>query len=171
MLFTLRRYADELEQLDDELAALDVPANRWSRELRDSFAINRLRARFVIATYDATLASIDGDTGAAEAAYAEAEQLLADARKVVERRHGDFHDSQGRRHVEITANQTFYQFGYLFFANNTCYWKRELTQVEGVIRGTSPRVPSCFYPAEAVREQPPASDTPRLRLQPRSLAQ
>ncbi len=171
MLFTMRRYAEELEQLDDELDALDVPSNRWSRELRDSFEINRLRARFVVATYDATLASIDGDTGAAEAAYADAEELLADAREVVERRHGDLHDSQGRRHLEITANQTFYQFGYLFFANNVCYWKRELVQVEGVIRGTSPRVPSCFYPQEAVREQVPVSETRSLRLQPRSLAQ
>jgi len=171
MLFTMRRYAAELEELDADLAALAVPANRWSRELRDSFAINRLRARFVVATYDATLAAIDGNTSAAETAYAEAEALLADAREVVGRRHGDLHDTLGRRHVEITANQTFYQFGYLFFANNVCYWKRELTQIEGLIRGTSPRVPSCFYPQEAVRESVPETDAASLRLAPRSLVE
>ncbi|MBA3456534.1 MAG: hypothetical protein H0T42_25825 [Deltaproteobacteria bacterium] len=171
MLFTMRLYADELDQLDDSWSALDVPDNRWSRELRDSFAINRLRARFVIATYDATLASLDGDPAAANAAYAEAEALLEDAKIVVARRHRDLHDSAGRRHLEITANQTFYQFGYLFFANNVCYWKRELVQVDGVLHGNSPRVPSCFYPQEAVRTEDPMTETSRLRLQSRSLAQ
>jgi len=145
MLFQLRRYADELDTLDEELAALDLRDNRWSRELRDSFAINRLRARFVLATYEATLAHIDGDLETAATRYGHAEELLARARTVVARRHGDLHDTHGRRHLDKTANQTFYQFGYLFFADNLCYWDRELVQVGGVLGSTSAVPPSCFF--------------------------
>ena len=145
MLFQLRRYADELDGLDEELAALDLRDNRWSRELRDSFAINRLRARFVLATYEATLAHIDGDLEMAATRFGHAEELLARARTVVARRHGDLHDTHGRRHLDKTANQTFYQFGYLFFADTLCYWDRELVQVGGVLGSTSAVPPSCFF--------------------------
>jgi len=145
MLFQMRRYADELETLDEELAALELPVSRWSRELRDSFAINRLRARFVLATYDATLAHLDGGPAAAAARIRDAQELLAQARGVVARRHGDLHDTHGRRHLDKTANQTFYQFGYLFFADNLCYWDRELVQVGGVLGSTTAIPPSCFF--------------------------
>ncbi|MDB4961716.1 MAG: hypothetical protein JWP01_1715 [Myxococcales bacterium] len=168
MLFEMRRYADELDALDQDLGKLVLKENRWSRELRDGFAIDRLRAKFVAATYDATLAKIAGDTDAADAAFREAEDLIAQARIVVARRHGDLHDSIGSRHVGITANQTFYQFGYLFFANNLCYWTRELEQVEGILTGTTPRPPSCFYPQEQARTGGEAS---RLRQEPQRLGE
>jgi len=145
MLFQLRRYADELDALDAQLAALDLRDSRWSRELTDSFAINRLRARFVLATYEATLASIDGDPATAATRFGHAEELLARARTVVKRRHGDLHDTHGRRLLDKTTNQTFYQFGYLFFADNLCYWDRELVQVGGVLGSTTAVPPSCFF--------------------------
>ena len=145
MLFQLRGYADELDALDTELAALDLRDTRWSRELRDGFAINRLRARFVLATYEATLAHIDGDPATAATRLGHAQELLARARVVVERRHGDLHDTHGRRLLDKTANQTFYQFGYLFFADTLCYWDRELVQVGGLLGSTSAVPLSCFF--------------------------
>ncbi len=145
MLFQLRRYADELDELDEQLAKLELRDSRWSRELTDSFAINRLRARFVLATYEATLAHLDGDPAMAATRFGHAEELLARARTVVARRHGDLHDTHGRRLLDKTANQTFYQFGYLFFADNLCYWDREMVQVGGVLGSTSAVPPSCFF--------------------------
>ena len=48
-------------------------------------------------------------------------------------------------HLDKTANQTFYQFGYLFFADSLCYWDRELTQVGGILGSTSAIPLSCFF--------------------------
>jgi len=145
MLAEMRRYADELEELDRELAALPLKGNRWSRELVDSFAINHLRARFVAATYDAVLAHLDGDAASANAHADAAAGLLAQARTVVARRHADLHDTRGRRLVDKTPNQTFYQYGYLHMADTLCYWDRELVQVRGVLGATSMIPPNCFF--------------------------
>lgn len=145
MLPNLRAYADELDILDREVRALDLPDSRWSRELRDSFAINALRARFVVSTFEATLAAIDGDPAAAATYFKAAEWRLARARPIIAARHADLHDDHGRRLVDKTANQTFYQFGYLFFADNLCYWDRELVQVGGILGSTSAVPPSCFF--------------------------
>lgn len=145
MLPTLRAYIDEVAPLVAELDALDLPLSRWTSELRDGFHVDLLRARFVLATYEATLAHLDGDAPTATARYREAAELVASAHSVVRSRHADLHDDHGRRLVDKTANQTFYQFGYLYFAESLCYWERELVQVGGVLGSTSQIPPSCFY--------------------------
>jgi hypothetical protein len=144
-MIALRQYADELDVLVADLARLDLPHSRWSAELRDGFAIDQLRARFVLATYEATLAHLDGDEAAAAAKAGDANKLMARAQAVVTSRHADLHDTHRRRLVDKTANQTFYQFGYLYFADNLCYWQRELTQVEAILGSTSAVPPSCFF--------------------------
>ncbi len=141
----LARYADELERLVGDLAKLALPDSRWSAELRDGFAIDQLRARFVLATYEATLAHLDGDDPTATAKAAYADKLLGRAQAIVTSRHADLHDPRGRRLIEKTTNQTFYQFGYLFFADTLCYWRRELTQVRAILGETSAAPPSCFF--------------------------
>ncbi len=145
MLGDLRAYAADLTTLHAELRALPLPDNVWARELEDGFAINELRAKFVAATWDATLAHVDGDPAAAAAALADAADLADRARAVVKRRHGDLHDHHGRRLLDKTANETFYQFGYLMFADNLCYWDRELAQVGGILGETTAVLPSCFF--------------------------
>lgn len=145
MLFQMRRYAESLGDLGHGLGALELPDSRWTRELTDGFEINRLRARFVIATYEATLAHLDGDAAAAADHARTAGALLDQARVVVKRRHADLHDTHGRRLLDKTPNQTFYQFGYLYFADQLCYWERELVQIEGILGSTTAIPPSCFF--------------------------
>lgn len=145
MLGVLRGHADELDGLLRELAALSLPSSRWADELRAGFEIDALRARFVQATYEATLAQLDGDLGVAQQRYADAQGLLVRAHAVVLARHGDLHDTHGRRLLDKTANQTFYQFGFLYFADSLCYWQRELDQVGGILGSTSVIPASCFF--------------------------
>lgn len=145
MLRVLGAYAAEVDDLTKQVDALVLPASRWARELRSGFEIDALRARFVEATYQATLAQLDGDPAAAQTHYAAAKGLLERAHEVVEDRHDDLHDRHGRRLVDKTPNQTFYQFGFLYFADRLCYWQRELDQVGGVLGSTSVIPASCFF--------------------------
>ncbi|HEX5060835.1 MAG TPA: hypothetical protein VFV99_15815, partial [Kofleriaceae bacterium] len=143
VLADLDAYATTLDGLESELDALDLPDSRWSSELRDGVAIDRLRVRFVNATYNAVLAFVRNQNFAPD--YEKAKELLARARKLVASRHADLHDNHGRRLVDKTANHTFYQFGYLYMADTLCYWQRELDQV-GQILGTSTAVPNtCLF--------------------------
>lgn len=143
VLADLDAYATTLDRLESELGALDLPDSRWSRELLDGVAIDRLRVRFVAATYNAVLAKVRNQNFASD--YEKAKELLTQARKLVASRHGDMHDTHGRRLVDKTPNNTFYQFGYLYMADTLCYWQRELDQA-GAILGTSTAVPNtCLF--------------------------
>jgi hypothetical protein len=127
VLAPLAAYARALDAL-----AVDVPDTRWGRELADGIAVDRLRAHFVGAAYEAQLAQLAGDRAGAAAQLAIAHRLLAEAQAIVRGRHADLHDPHGRRLVEQHApNHTFYAFGYLAMADTLCYWARELAQVEG----------------------------------------
>lgn len=139
----LTAHADAMDGLAKRLAKLSLPDTRWAREIRDGLTIDRLRARFVLATYGAVLAHIG--TGDASKPLAQAKALLEQAKAVVAARHADLHDTHGRRIVDKTTNRTSYQFGYLHMADTLCYWRRELTQVENIL-GTSTDTPSsCFF--------------------------
>lgn len=145
MLTVLARHIAELEDLVREVDDLSLPDTRWSAELRAGFRIDLVRARFVQATYQASIAQLDGDTTAARKRWDAAKDLLGDAREIVHARHADLHDTHGRRLLDKTSNQTFYQFGYLYFADTLCYWQRELDQV-GAMLSSSTMVPlSCFF--------------------------
>jgi hypothetical protein len=104
-----------------------------------------VRARFVLATYGATLAQLAGDTAAARSELTRAEGLFAQGKAIVEGRAVDLHDTHGRRLVDKTTNRTFYQYGYLFMADSLCYWNRELVQVGGILGSTSAPTPSCLF--------------------------
>lgn len=145
MMVTLASYIAELEVLDRELRALDLRDSRWARELRDGFRINLLRAQFVQAAYTSMLAHLDGDAAATAKSFAKAKALTERAQAVVKGRHADLHDTHGRRTLDKTANQGFYQIGYLYFADTLCYWQRELDQL-GKETGLSSTTPaSCFF--------------------------
>ncbi len=143
ILAPLAAHADTLDALDAELDALELPASRWTRELRDGFEVDRLRARFIHTAYAAVIAHVRGDDG--EALHADAAQLLARARSVVEGRHADLHDTHLRRLVDKTTNHTFYQYGYLHHADILCFWKRELDQVGAILGNTTTSPQACLF--------------------------
>ena len=126
VLAPLGAYAKQLDALD-----LSVPDTRWGRELADGVAVDRLRAHYVGALYEAALSQLAGDERATTTQLASARRLFAEARAVVAARHADLHDTHGRRLIEKAPNHTFYAFGYLAMADTLCYWARELAQVTG----------------------------------------
>ncbi len=140
----LTSYRAQLQDLEDDLEALGLDNNRWTRELRDGVIMDRLRVDYMIHLYTATLDHLAGDSARAETDVAQARALLGDALQIVVHRHDDLHDALGARLIEETPNRTFYQYGYLFMADTLCYWKRELAQVENILSGTSEPIPTCL---------------------------
>jgi hypothetical protein len=141
----LEAYAGRLDELGARLGATKLPDSRWAAELRDGMTVNQIRARFVLAVYEATLQELAGDAAAAAEQRARAAELLEQGRAVVTARHADLHDPHGRRLVERTTNRTFYQFGYLFMADTLCYWQRELAQVDKILGLSSSPPPACIF--------------------------
>ncbi len=141
----LATYADTLDTIQGQFDDLDLPNDRWTSELRDGLAIDRVRTRFVLETYGATLAHLAGDDAAAEDHFRKAQGFFVQAQGIVARRDRDLHDELGDRLIGKTANRTFYQFGYLYMADTLCYWDRELVQVGGILGNTSEAVPSCLF--------------------------
>ena len=145
MLADIDVHVAALDRLWTELSAFELPDSRWSRELVDGFASNRLRARYMQQQYHAAIAHLRGDDAQANIFVSRAEATLAAEADVVARRHADLHDTHGRRLVDATTNRTTFQYGYLFYADNLCYWKRELVQLHNLVDGTSTVEPSCFF--------------------------
>ena len=146
VMVPLREYADAMDAIDATVQALDLKASRWSAELRDGFTIDRLRARFVLETYGATLAHLARDAAGASAHVAAGAELLEQARATVKRRHADMHDDHDRQLVDSTTNRTFYQYGYLYNADTVCFWDRELTQVETLLGSATKAPRGCLLP-------------------------
>jgi hypothetical protein len=140
----LAEYADALDRLAAGVDRLSLPSSTWAAELRDGFAIDRLRARFVLEAHEATLRHLAGEA-AAKLHAARAAELLEQARAVVAARHGDLHDTHVRRLVDRTTNRTFYQFGYLFMAETLCYWRRELGQMQVILGTATAAPPACVF--------------------------
>ena len=137
-------YRTQIEELEAEVLALELPDTRWTRELRDGVTMDRLRVDYIIHLYTATLHKLSGDDATATEDLTRARSLLGTAQQVVTRRHGDLHDDLGAKLTGPTENQTFYQYGYLFMADTLCYWNRELVQVQNILTGTSEATPSCL---------------------------
>ena len=140
VLVPLQAYADALD-------AIAPPSgdDRWTAELADGLAVDQLRARFTLATYRAVIAQLRGDAGEATAQQASAQVLRGDAQVVIARRHANLHDTHGRRLLDRTPNDTFYQYGYLRNADILCFWDRELAQVDGVLGNSTMMPPGCLF--------------------------
>ena len=143
VLVPLGTYADALDLRQQYLDQLALPDSRWTSELRDGLAIDRLRARFVIAAYSAVSDHIRGVDPTAD--FARATDLLAQAQPVVAGRHADLHDTHGRRLLDKGVNQTYYQYGFLHWADTLCYWQRELDQVATILGNATMAPPSCLF--------------------------
>lgn len=142
----LRAYTAKLVDLEKRMLALDLPDSRWGRELRDGMIVTRLRAEFVLATWEAVLDKVGGGSGAAASARAEA--ALAAAKPVIKGRHNDLHERHGRRSLDQTVNSTVYQYGYLYMADTQCYWHRELEQMKHAIGASTGTIPGCLFKFE-----------------------
>ncbi|MGE0400687.1 MAG: hypothetical protein AB7T06_28510 [Kofleriaceae bacterium] len=144
ILSDLDAYTNRLDVLWTELSAFDMPDSRWARELRDGFASNRTRAHFLQDFYRGGIAAVRGNKELAETHYARAQLALETEEGIVQRRHADLHDTHQRRLVDTSTNKTTFQYGYLFYADNLCYWRREMVQIRNLIDGTSTPEPACF---------------------------
>jgi hypothetical protein len=141
-----------LDRLAAELAPLAARAERFvaaddraARELADGLLVTEARARYIRALYAAALAHQDGDGAGRDAALAELDAAMADAREVVLRRHRDLHHPRGERLIQGgQANVTLYQFGYLAQTDTLCYWEREKTLLDYFLSDTSGPVPGCI---------------------------
>jgi hypothetical protein len=68
---------------------------------------------------------------------------LVEGRTVVERRHANMHDDVGGRLTIPGENPTLYQYGYLRWAHELCYWEREYAEASNTLRGTDLPEPGC----------------------------
>ncbi len=117
--------------------------DRWAAEVVDGIIVDRARAQFVHAVFSAALAAARGDTAAGEAALVAADTALAVGRATVTRRHADRHDRDPRL-VQPNTNRTIYQYGYLRFAEELCFWERELQMARNAVQATTVTPPGCF---------------------------
>ena len=141
VLANIDSYVAQLEDFSRRLDALDLANSRWLAELRDGIAIDSARGRFTTALYRSQLAHLNGQD--ATKRHDDALAVLAQARSIVARRHGDLHDGRPRLRVEEN-NATFYLYGYLFMADTLCFWQRELRQMELQIGLFDGAAPSCL---------------------------
>ena len=113
--------------------------DRFLPEMVDGLRVDRHRARFMATLVDAVLTHAGG--GDAQDALQAADAELDAARIVVDRRHADLHD--GPRLIEEQENPTIYQYGYLFRAEELCFWQRERAQVRNIVNDEGLSVPGC----------------------------
>lgn len=142
VLVPLEEHAMRLAELNAKLDALALPNSRWSRELRDGFAIDLLRTQYIHALYTAVVAHARGESP--ESAYARAEELFGRAQPIIQARHADLHDTHRRRLLDRTPNFGLYQYGYLYHADTMCFWRRELIEVGTIFGKTSDPPPGCL---------------------------
>jgi len=143
IMASLQTHADQLDDLADRADHLSLPDTRWSRELRQGVQVDRVRARFVLATYRAVLDHLAGDDAAAMDDRADAQDALDEATQLVHDRDGDLHDPDAKHLLVRGANRTVYGYGYLFTADTMCYWLRELDQVDAILTNTDVTPPAC----------------------------
>jgi hypothetical protein len=113
----------------------------WVAEIADGVAIDVHRARFAHAILSAMLAFLE--TSSDGGWLAKADGHLADAKVVVSRRHGRLHDPRTARLLARGTNSTIYPFGYLYMADQLCYWQRERVQARNAVLGANDKVPAC----------------------------
>jgi hypothetical protein len=136
-----------MRALSDETARLGAPldgvrdGDPFFDELRDGFAVDVARAAFAADVLAAALAGARGEDAAAHLTAAQAR--LDEARVVITRRHDALHWPDGELISNPSdQNATIYRYGYLGRADELCYWRRELGQVQ-VALGQEAEVPPC----------------------------
>ena len=132
----------KLDAMAADFSAVAPPTgdDRYSVEMADGVTVTTLRARFA-----AELVRAVAEPASAATALANASTLLGEARATVARRHAALHDDVGGRLTIRGENPSIYQFGYLWWADELCYWDREYAQVSNLTTGTDLDVPGCAF--------------------------
>lgn len=141
VLDELAAFAAETHAVAEAVAALDVD-DRYFREVLDGAEVSALRTDFAHAVFSA--AWHFGADGSDNGQLAAAEQAMAAAQTVVDRRHADLHHPDERLIAQSDPNPTLYKFGYLAKGDDLCFWRRELVQVRNLIEGRTDSVPPCI---------------------------
>jgi hypothetical protein len=139
----LDRLADDLAAHAAAVAALGLDGP-WAAELVDGFAITAVRARFAATAFRVAVDHHAGDAAAASAGIATLRELLDTGAAIVASRHAALHDPSPARLVERNGNRTFYGYGYLHHADNLCFWRRELAQLERMTGASEEVEPNCL---------------------------
>ena len=142
MLGPLEAFVNGVGQIVNELHSTDLPADDpFVGEALDGIEVTYQRARFIHAVYSAAAAVGAGEP--TQAWVEKADAALDAARTVVARRNGRLHDPNPEQLLTHATNATTYPFGYLYYANQLCYWQRERAQL-GPLIGEHVQIPSCF---------------------------
>jgi len=115
----------------------------WFDEIADGARIDQHRAEFAAAIYSALLEFLE--TGSDGGYLAHADASLTQARAVVDRRHAALHDPDPARLLDPDDNPTIYQYGYLRWAGELCYWHKERIEAAQVIEGSVEVAPGCAW--------------------------
>lgn len=130
-------------RLDAMVAAFDAVTapdgdTVWHAEMRDGLAATQARARYIAALYAAA-----ADPTNADQHFATADAALEEGRTVVARRHGALHDDVDGKLTVRGDNTTLYDYGYLYWADELCYWEREYAEASNLLRDTDLEEPAC----------------------------
>lgn len=142
VLDPLRDFSLGLDALRARAQAIPMEGP-WIAEIRDGIEVDLARARFVEATYRAVIAWAEGQDPAAH--VQDADEALETAREIVARRHAALHDPEPGRLLVEGSNSTIYQYGYLRWAHELCYWERERIQLGNITGGLDEAVPACLF--------------------------
>ena len=143
VLVPLDAYANAIDAALSDLRAAGAPEDDpFVRELHDGFEVDLHRTRFVHAVFSAAAAHAAGEPTDAHIAAAEA--ALEAGMDPVSRRHADLHDADPRSLLNRASNATLYMHGYLFYARDLCYWRRELVELRNFATGSDASVPACI---------------------------
>jgi hypothetical protein len=132
----------KLDAMAADFVAVAAPTgdDRYSEEMADGVRVTTLRARFA-----AQLVRTVADPAGAPSSLSEAASLLDEARARVQHRHSLLHDDVDGRLTVPGENPSIYQFGYLRWADELCYWDREYAQVSNLVAGTDLDEPGCSF--------------------------
>lgn len=134
--------ADATEAALARLRAAGAPEDDpFIRELFDGFEVDVHRTRFAHAIWSAAVAKSAGEP--AEPHIEAAVQAMEAGQVPVTRRHESLHDPDTESMLLRNRNSTLYHHGYLFYAVDLCYWRREIAEARTALLGETPRVPSC----------------------------
>lgn len=145
VLTPLQQHASDTEAVLAAVEATGASGNDvWMAEVRDGVAVDALRARFAAVAWEAAVRFGEtGRTGMAPALVGQLEVLVTGGRAVVARRHAALHWPDAPRLLTRGRNPTFYQHGYLYYANSLCFWERERAQLEALVNGATAAPPGC----------------------------
>ena len=135
----LQTLASNLDGVVDAVSGL--PPDPWFDEVRDGMQVTAWRAHYAAAMWSAAVTYAAGEDATADVAAAE--DALGSAREVVARRHAALHDPEPERLTTAADNPTLYDYGYLRWAGELCYWERELAQLHNLVQDAGETVPGC----------------------------